>query len=106
MLHKCANSTCSNRLRRLSEGKLFQVESEDFSGITGERSSHRPRRRVEHFWLCTDCCGRWTLSFEKGRGMVVVPLPVTRKTAAANVAVANLDNGEILAPASTQTRRQ
>jgi hypothetical protein len=81
MLHKCANASCSNRLLRLSEGKLFQVESELFQVPAGECRSSRPRRRVEHYWLCSECAPHWTLAFEKGRGMIVVPRPDNRPPA-------------------------
>jgi hypothetical protein len=76
MLHKCANPACSKLFRKLSEGKLFQVESEYFrtppSAATRARRS-RLARHVEHYWLCDDCCPVMTLSFEPGRGVVAVP---------------------------------
>jgi hypothetical protein len=76
MLHKCANSACTKFFRKLTEGKLFQVESEYFrmpsSAASGARRG-RLARHVEHYWLCDDCCSILTLSFEPGRGMVAVP---------------------------------
>lgn len=79
MLHKCANPACSNPFRRLSEGKLFQVETEYLAPAGNDRKiqSHLGRlpRRVEHFWLCNQCSSFLTLTFEKGRGMITVPLP-------------------------------
>jgi len=76
MLHKCANPACSKPFRRLNEGKLFQVESEYFrTRFSAASVSRRDQlsRRVEHYWLCDDCCSVLTLSFEPGRGMVAVP---------------------------------
>lgn len=79
MLHKCANPECVSPFLHLSEGKLFQVETERFPVPSHERtdSGRHPRslRQVEHYWLCNDCCGLLTLMFEKGRGVVMAPLP-------------------------------
>ncbi len=79
MLHKCANPACSNIFRRLSEGKLFQVETELFepssAGRAGANRNTRPARRVEHYWLCNQCSSFLTLTYERGQGMITVPLP-------------------------------
>lgn len=89
MLHKCANPACSNVFRRLSEGKLFQVETEYLEpsspGKPGAPRSPRSARKVEHYWLCNQCSSFLTLTFERGRGMITVPLPANggRKTVAA-----------------------
>jgi hypothetical protein len=79
VLHKCANPSCHQPFRRLSQGKLFQVERAYPDSLAVDRPRggrlSRPPRQVEHFWLCDDCCLILTLTFESGRGMVVVPLP-------------------------------
>jgi hypothetical protein len=82
MLHKCANSSCSNLFRRLHEGKLFQVETEFLPAFRAVASWRRnqPVRKVERFWLCDQCAPQMTLSFEKG-GVVTVPLTRERRTA-------------------------
>jgi hypothetical protein len=77
MLSKCANLACSTPFRRLREGKLFQVETEYFDR---NRSAHpvrkeRPFRRVEHYWLCDECSPFVTLTFDRTRGVITVPLP-------------------------------
>lgn len=79
MLQKCANSACSNRFRQLNSGKLFQVETQLFPvsvsrQMTTKRRTRFPRR-VEHYWLCDPCSLLLTLTFEKGRGVITVPLP-------------------------------
>jgi hypothetical protein len=66
MLHKCANPECTRPFRRLTEGKLFLVESPN-------------RRRAEYYWLCDDCASVLTLTFEAGRGMITVPITGTKK---------------------------
>ena len=35
----------------------------------------RPWRRVEHYWLCDACSPFVTLTFDRNRGVVTVPLP-------------------------------
>jgi hypothetical protein len=79
MLHKCANPACSNIFRRLSEGKLFQVETEyvdpSSAGKSGATRNPRGTRKVEHYWLCNECSSFLTLTFERGQGMITVPLP-------------------------------
>ncbi|HZQ67559.1 MAG TPA: hypothetical protein VFA68_03480 [Terriglobales bacterium] len=90
MLHKCANAACSVAFRRLSEGKLFQVETalpEDQPlQRTGHNRKARSLRKVEHFWLCDDCCSHLTLVFEKDRGIVTIPIPMPqRKRPAASI---------------------
>ena len=74
MLAKCANPACGTPFRHLHEGKLFQVESEN-SPEAGHRFSLRKRRPyIERYWLCDKCAAGFTLTFEKGRGIVPVPL--------------------------------
>jgi hypothetical protein len=79
VLHKCANPDCSNRFRHLNLGKLFQLETQFFPVSVSRylTTKRRPRfpRRIEHYWLCDPCSLLLTLTFEKGRGMITVPLP-------------------------------
>ena len=84
MLHKCANPTCLNPFRKLSEGRLFLVEMEitDPVGRVRARADGRAPHRIEHFWLCKDCAAVLTLSFERGQGVVTVPLPEAAKKSA------------------------
>lgn len=89
MLYKCANPNCSNPFRRLDQGRLFQVETEYPSAST-ETRSYRPRashpvRRVDRYWLCEQCASFLTITCEKGRGVVTVPLQSARKTLAPSV---------------------
>ncbi len=81
MLAKCANPACTAPFLYLREGKLYQMETqaESPSG-TGEqeqsppsKDERKPARRREFFWLCGRCARQMTLSFDRGRGVVVVP---------------------------------
>lgn len=79
MLQKCANNACSNPFRRLTDGKLFQVETEYYAPPeiqrTRSQKSIRPLHRIEHYWLCNECSSFLTISFDKGQGMITIPLP-------------------------------
>ncbi len=79
MLHKCANPACPSVFRSLSHGKLFLLETdrtaESVSGPSLTSRRERLARRVERYWLCDCCSSLLTLTFERGRGMVTVPLP-------------------------------
>jgi len=77
VLHKCANPVCRNSFRKLSQGKLFLVETEAL-GVAELRRANWQRRsshRVEYYWLCDQCAAGLTLSYEKERGVVVVARP-------------------------------
>jgi hypothetical protein len=81
MLHKCANPSCSCLFRRLSLGKLFLLDRDSDNsadGRCGTMSTNRKGRsvrQIERYWLCDSCSALLTLTFERGRGMVTVPLP-------------------------------
>ena len=74
MLHKCASPACLNPFRKLSQGKLFLVETPPLEGsLTSTRRRGLSNHRVEYYWLCDQCAFAFTLSYEKGRGVVAVP---------------------------------
>lgn len=76
MLAKCANPACSTPFRRLNEGKLFQVETRTTSEANGRMSRRKgSARRIEHFWLCAECCRFVTLAVHEKSGVITVPLP-------------------------------
>lgn len=88
MLHKCANPDCRAPFRKLSDGKLFLVEMEAFEESRLKRAHWRgqPVHRIEYYWLCDQCAFAFTLSYEKGRGIVTVPRPdVTKKKPASHI---------------------
>ena len=73
MLHKCANSRCSNLFRKMNEGRLFHLPQSRASGEKKRR--HAARHGFEYFWLCDQCRLFFTLSFRSDSGVVVVRLP-------------------------------
>jgi hypothetical protein len=88
MLAKCANPACTAPFLYLREGKLYQIETEGASarGTGGQnqgaaKDERKPSRRLEFFWLCGPCARQMTLSFARGRGVVVVPARSQRAAA-------------------------
>jgi len=79
MLSHCANLRCRKPFLRLREGKLFLVETERTTK-PGEPSIPpfgRPRqqqRLVEHYWLCDECSGQWTLIYDREQGVALATL--------------------------------
>jgi hypothetical protein len=76
MLSQCVNPQCSKPFLKLREGKLFLVETE-FAGKSAEGPAtcgRKQPRRVEHFWLCNDCAGQWTLIDDREQGIRLAPL--------------------------------
>src|ERR1700730_11144784 len=63
MLDKCSNPSCTNPFRRLTDGKLFRLESDPAA-----RSS-RPAP-AEYFWLCSTCSTTMTVRLSDD-GMVI-----------------------------------
>jgi hypothetical protein len=87
LLHKCANPACHNPFRKLSQGKLFLVETEPLEASGLRRISWRGKssHRVEYYWLCDQCAFVLTLSYERDRGVVTVPRPDLAKKRTASV---------------------
>jgi hypothetical protein len=83
MLHKCANPACPSLFRSLNLGKLFLLETDNCetmtSGTTFRGGRERSLRRMERYWLCDGCSSVLTLAFERGKGMVTVPLPARHR---------------------------
>jgi hypothetical protein len=74
VLHKCANPACPSRFRKLNQGKLFLVDTQPLESSEARRTRSRGQsHRVEYYWLCDQCAFAFTLSYEKGRGVVAVP---------------------------------
>ena len=79
MLSRCANDQCGKPFLRLRDGKLFLVETERLTK-PGQPASppfvraRQQQRQVEHYWLCDDCAAKWTLVYERERGVALAPL--------------------------------
>lgn len=53
----------------------METEAADPSESERPTWKGKPPRHIEHYWLCDQCASVLTLSFERGRGMITVPLP-------------------------------
>jgi hypothetical protein len=88
MLSKCANPSCTTPFHYLRDGKLFQIDT-SVGAPQNENSSapseSKPPHRIEFFWLCPECSSTLTLAFQRGKGVVTVPLsPASARHAAAS----------------------
>ena len=87
MLSKCANPECTAPFHYLRDGKLFQIDTSALSQSAGPQlvNEAKPAHRIEYFWLCTQCSSSMTLTFQRGKGVVTVPLaPAAVRRAAAS----------------------
>jgi hypothetical protein len=77
MFHECANPAGSSLFRSLSRGKLFLLDRDTApvaSGVASANRRKRSGRQIERYWLCDGCSSLLTLTFDRGRGMITVPL--------------------------------
>lgn len=82
MLAKCANPSCNTPFLYLREGKLYQMEvgpevprsMPQANNQPGPAKERRSACRLEFFWLCGRCAPKMSLAFERGYGVVVVPI--------------------------------
>jgi hypothetical protein len=99
MLYKCANPACASPFRYLSQGKLFQIETESQdAAFPGEKKTPHKRgglRRVARYWLCDRCSSWLTLAVESQGELVTVPLPGQSKSAVFGVVSKANATGEI-----------
>ena len=73
MISKCANPNCGTPFRYFRDGKLFHIEVAnpvDVEAKQGKKAS----RKVENFWLCGECSSSFTLTVERQKGVVVIPI--------------------------------
>lgn len=70
MVSSCANPNCSKPLHYLREGRVFVFDLPD---PNAPAFAGRNARRMQHFWLCGECC--LTLQvLQVENGVRVVPL--------------------------------
>ena len=93
MVSKCANPGCSAPFLYMRQGRLFRIETFSQQGRNlGPSFGTDPTlgslsRRLEFFWLCDDCAPLMTVSFEPGRGVVVVKAQAQARAALAGAAL-------------------
>lgn len=80
MLSKCANPGCPAPFRYLHQGKLFRLDTGP--EYPPAKSSEKPVRRLEFFWLCEECAVRLTLDYKQGVGITMISLNEEQRRAA------------------------
>ena len=71
---KCANPSCAVSFDWLGGGKLFRFpRSSSQAAPAGGIEANVPHP-IGHFWLCERCSTIYTLQFDPGRGVVILPL--------------------------------
>lgn len=83
MLAKCANPICGAHFRYLNQGRIFNVPIY----LQDERLSSWPKR-VEHFWLCSNCCITLTLVWRNGKAEVHARYPLLTEGSAPDISPA------------------
>jgi hypothetical protein len=73
---KCANPSCAASFEWLAGGRLFRFPREhyDVSHTNGGAESVNGLHPIGHFWLCERCSNVYTLQYQPGRGVVILPL--------------------------------
>ena len=73
---KCANPSCAAAFEWLAGGRLFRFHRESAGlGTAGETNRNsNGSHPIGHFWLCERCSNIYTLHYEPGRGVVILPL--------------------------------
>ena len=73
---KCANPSCAASFDWLAGGKLFRFprEHDQLAPSDGNDTSASGSHPIGHFWLCERCSNVYTLHYEPGRGVVILPL--------------------------------
>jgi hypothetical protein len=73
---KCANPNCAAAFEWLAGGRMFRFrrDSGELALAYGRDAGASRSHPVGHFWLCERCSNVYTLHYEPGRGVVILPL--------------------------------
>jgi hypothetical protein len=74
MVSKCANPGCTASFLYFREGRLFEIEVTTNQASNPANSQKKPHRKVEYFWLCSNCATKLTVKADREHGIVTVPL--------------------------------
>ena len=73
MLSKCANPLCSAPFLTLRKGRLIVLHLRQ--PLLEGTFAKADVKDFEPFWLCEECCDRFTLLVKPGREYVCIPRP-------------------------------
>ena len=76
MIRECANPDCNAEFLYAHEGQLFSYEirnpKEPCRDVPAAICKKKPGRAVVYFWLCEQCCERFTLHFTISSGVTLI----------------------------------
>jgi hypothetical protein len=76
VIRQCANPECDTEFLYADEGQLFPYEirnpKEPCKDVPAVICKKKPGRAVVYFWLCAQCCQRFTLRFTMSSGVRLV----------------------------------
>ena len=77
MISHCANPACRAPLHYLRGGRLYRFDvkspGEPCNDVPNAICTNRPAHAAIFFWLCQECCSRFTLKFDLRLGVRLVP---------------------------------
>ena len=91
MVSHCANPDCGVPFHYLKGGRLyrFEIKSPEMpcADVPNAICSEKPSRATVFFWMCVDCCRRFSLKFDPCAGVQLVPLTSPNQLGTAPVIV-------------------
>ncbi len=77
MISHCANPACKLSFHYLRGGRLYRFELHSPSppcvDVPNAICTLKPKHAVVFFWLCEQCCTKFSLRFEQHRGLTLIP---------------------------------
>jgi hypothetical protein len=77
MISHCANPACQAPLHYLRGGRLYRFDvkspEEPCHDVPNAICTSKPAQAAIFFWLCQECCSRFSLSFDLRLGVRLVP---------------------------------
>lgn len=77
MIGKCSNPECNAEFRYASRGRLYSFEvrnpRQPCHDVPPAICERKPSHATVNFWLCDNCCARFSLQFSIHTGLMVVP---------------------------------
>jgi hypothetical protein len=84
MITKCANPGCSNHFLYMNDGKVFRFELRCATdGDASFTNQKKTARRIEFFWLCSNCAASMTVTYQQESGVGVQRLDMKYRANAA-----------------------
>jgi hypothetical protein len=78
MVSHCANPNCKVPFHYLRGGRLyrFDIKSPQMpcADVPNAICSDKPSRATVYFWMCMDCCRRFSLKFDPCAGVELISL--------------------------------